>query len=336
MNLPVNPNIEHFPPILQLIQQAKLLVLSTANQQLLELFWQIGEYLSLKVAEQGWGQGTVKDLAKWLAEREPNLRGFSAQNLWRMRQFNEAYAQQPKLSPLVRVLSWTHNLLILSKCKTEEERGFYLKLAVEQRWSKRELEQQINNALFERTIASPLRVSALLRELHPASDQVFKDNYLFDFLHLPEPHHERDLQQGLIKHLKQFLLELGRDFCFIGQEFSLQVGQKDFSIDLLFFHRELQALVAFELKIDDFKPAYLGQLEFYLEALDRDHRKPHEAASIGVLLCKNRDHDVVEYALSRSLSPTVVAQYQTRLPDKSLLQAKLDEFYELAKQESKQ
>ena len=165
---------------------------------------------------------------------------------------------------------------------------------------------------------------------------MFKDSYLFDFLHLPKPHHERDLQQGLIKHLKQFLLELGRDFCFIGQEFGLQVGQKDFSIDLLFFHRELQALVAFELKIDDFKPAYLGQLEFYLEALDRDHRKPHEAASIGVLLCKNRDHDVVEYALSRSLSPTVVAQYQTRLPDKSLLQAKLDEFYELAKQESEQ
>lgn len=125
MNLPANPNIEHFPPVLQLIQQAKLRVLSTANQQLLELYWQIGEYLSLKVVEQVWGQGTVKDLAKWLAEREPNLHGFSAQNLWRMRQFNEAYAQQPKLSPLVRVLSWTHNLLILSKCKTEEVRGFY-------------------------------------------------------------------------------------------------------------------------------------------------------------------------------------------------------------------
>ena len=336
MNLPSNPNIEYFSQVLSVIQQAKSRALRTVNQQLLELYWQIGEYLSLKVVKQGWGQGTVKELAKWLAEREPNLRGFSAQNLWRMRQFYEAYVDQPKLSALVRVLSWTYNLLVLSKCKTEEERSFYLKLIVEQRWSTRELEQQINNVLFERTIASPLKVLALLRELHPAADQVFKDSYLFDFLHLPEPHHERDLQQGLIKHLKQFLLELGRDFCFIGQEFGLQVGQKDFSIDLLFFHRELQALVAFELKIDDFKPAYLGQLEFYLEALDRDHRKPHEAPSIGVLLCKNRDHDVVEYALSRSLSPTVVAQYQTRLPDKALLQAKLDEFYELARQESEQ
>lgn len=336
MNLPANSNVEHFLPVLSVIQQARSRALSTANQQLLELYWQLGEYLSLKVAEQDWGQGTVRELAHWLAEREPNLRGFSAQNLWRMKQFYEAYAVQSELSPLVRVLSWTHNLLILSKCKSEEERRFYLKLAVEQRWSKRELEQQINNALFERTIASPLKVSALLRELHPAADQVFKDSYLFDFLHLPEPHNERDLQQGLIKHLKQFLLELGRDFCFIGQEYAVQVGQKDFSIDLLFFHRELQALVAFELKIDDFKPAYLGQLEFYLEALDRDHRKAHEAPSIGVLLCKDRDHDVVEYALSRSLSPTLVAQYQTRLPDKALLQAKLDEFYELAKLESGQ
>ncbi|WP_019868534.1 PDDEXK nuclease domain-containing protein [Methylovulum miyakonense] len=336
MNLPSNPDNAHFPPVLQLIQHAKSRALSTVNQQLLELYWQIGEYLSNQVSEQGWGKSTITELANWLAEREPNLRGFSAQNLWRMKQFFETYQGNEKLSPLVRVLSWTHNLLILSKCKTEEERGFYLKLTLEQRWSKRELEQQINNALFERTLASPLKVSAVLREIHPAAHQVFKDSYLFDFLHLPEPHLERDLQQGLVRHLKAFLLELGRDFCFIGQEFTVQVGQKDFSIDLLFFHRELQALVAFELKIDDFKPAYLCQLEFYLEALDRDHRKAHEAASIGVLLCKNRDHDVVEYALSRSLSPTVIAQYQTRLPDKALLQAKLDEFYELAKMESGQ
>jgi len=305
MNLPANA--EHFPPILSLIQQAKLRALSTVNQQLLELYWQIGEYLSIKVAEQSWGKHVVQQLADWLAGQEPNLRGFSAQNLWRMKQFFETYQSDEKLSTLLRELPWSSHLHIMSKCQTAQEREFYLNVAVHERWSVRELEQQINTALFERTIASPLKVSALLRELHPAAEQIFKDSYLFDFLHLPEPHHERDLQQGLIRHLKQFLLELGRDFCFIGQEFGIQVGQKDFSIDLLFFHRQLQALVAFELKIDDFKPAYLGQLEFYLEALDRDHRKAHEAPSIGVLLCKNRDHDVVEYALSRSLSPTLVA-----------------------------
>lgn len=336
MTLPDNQHSEHFPPILSLIQQAKARALSSVNQQLLELYWQIGEYLSLKVAVQGWGQGTVKELSRWLAEREPNLRGFSAQNLWRMRQFYETYVEQPKLSTLLRELPWSSHLHLMSKCQTLQEREFYLQVAVRERWTVRDLEQQINSSLFERTVANPLKVSTLLRELHPAAQQVFKDSYLFDFLHFPEPHHERDLQQGLIRHLKEFLLELGRDFCFIGQEFSVQVGQKDFSIDLLFYHRELQALVAFELKVDDFKPAYLGQLEFYLEALDRDHRKAHEAPSIGVLLCKNHDYDVVEYALSRSLSPTVVAQYQTRLPDKALLQAKLDEFYELAKLESGQ
>jgi len=275
-------------------------------------------------------QSTITELANWLAEREPNLRGFSAQNLWRMKQFFETYQGHEKLSTLLRELPWSSHLHLMSKCQTPQEREFYLNVAV------RELEQQINNAFFKRTMASPLKASAVLKELHPAAHQVFKDSYLFDFLHLPKPYLERDLQQGLVRHLKAFLMELGRDFCFIGQEFTVQVGQKDFSIDLLFFHRELQALVSFELKIDDFKPAYLGQLEFYLEALDRDHRKAHEALSIGVLLCKNRDHDLVEYALSRSLSPTVIAQYQTRLPDKTLLQAKLDEFYELAKMESGQ
>jgi predicted nuclease of restriction endonuclease-like (RecB) superfamily len=336
MSLRNNPNLEHFPPVLSLIQHAKIRALSSVNQQLVELYWQIGKYLSLKVSEQGWGKSTVKELALWLAEHEPNLRGFSAQNLWRMRQFYEIYANQPKLSTLLRELPWSSHLHLISKCQTAQEREFYLQIAIRERWTVRELEQQINNALFERSMASPLKLSAILKELQPAANQIFKDSYLFDFLHLPEPHHERDLQQGLVRHLKQFLLELGRDFCFIGQEFTIQVGQKDFAIDLLFYHRELQALIAFELKIDDFKPAYLGQLEFYLEALDRDHRKSHEAPSIGVLLCKNRDHDVVEYALSRSLSPTVVAQYHTRLPDKALLQAKLDEFYELAKIERAQ
>ena len=336
MSLPNSHNLEHFPPVLSLIQHAKVRALSSVNQQLVELYWQIGNYLSLKVSEQGWGKSTIKELALWLAEHEPNLRGFSAQNLWRMRQFYEIYANQPKLSTLLRELPWSSHLHLISKCQTAQEREFYLQIAIRERWTVRDLEQQINNALFERSMASPLKLSPILKELQPAANQIFKDSYLFDFLHLPEPHHERDLQQGLVRHLKQFLLELGRDFCFIGQEFNIQVGQKDFAIDLLFYHRELQALIAFELKIDDFKPAYLGQLEFYLEALDRDHRKSHEAPSIGVLLCKNRDHDVVEYALSRSLSPTVVAQYHTRLPDKALLQAKLDEFYELAKIERAQ
>lgn len=161
------------------------------------------------------------------------------------------------------------------------------------------------------------------------SRTIFKDSYLLDFLALPERHSEADLQKGLVANRRRFLLELGRDFCFIGEQYLVQVGNKDFRLDLLLYHRELQCLVDFELKIDDFKPEYLRQLEFYLEALDRDVRKPHERPSIGVLLCASKDAEVVEYALSRSLSPALIAEYQLRLPDKKLLQTKLQEFYEL-------
>ena len=158
---------------------------------------------------------------------------------------------------------------------------------------------------------------------------VLKDAYIVEFLDLPKPHLEADLHQGLLTRLKDFLVELGRDFCFVGSEYPVQVGRRDFALDLLFFHRGLNCLVAIELKVDRFEPEYLGKLGFYLEALDRDHRKPHENPAIGVLLCASKDSEVVEYALSRTLSPALVAQYQTQLPDKKLLAAKLHEFYAL-------
>lgn len=169
----------------------------------------------------------------------------------------------------------------------------------------------------------------MLRQLHPEALNIFKDSYLVDFLGLPDSHSEADLHQGLLTRLRQFLLELGRDYCFIGSEYPIQVGKQDFALDLLFFHRGLNALVAIELKVGRFEPEYLGKLNFYLEALDRDHRKPHENPAIGVLLCATKDDEVVEYALSRSLSPALIAEYQTQLPDKKLLQAKLHEFYAL-------
>lgn len=227
-------------------------------------------------------------------------------------------------------MTWTHNLFILGKCKREEEREFYLRLAAGQKSTSRELERQISGALFERTVLAPPKLSPLLAELHPAAAGVFKDTYLLEFLEIPPEHTEEDLQRGRVEQLKQFLIELGRDFCFIGSQYLVQVGGRDFYIDLLFFNRALNALVAFELKIEEFEPAHLGQLKFYLEALDRDVRKPHERPSIGVLLCATKDHEVVEFALSRAASPALVAEYQTRLPDRKLLQSKLHEFYELA------
>jgi RecB family endonuclease NucS len=171
------------------------------------------------------------------------------------------------------------------------------------------------------------KLSPAVRERNKDISNTFKDSYIFEFLNLPEPHSERDLQRGLVKQMKNFILELGKDFLFIGEEYKLQVGNSDFYIDLLFYHRGLQCIVAFELKADKFKPDHLGQLNFYLEALDRDIKKPNENPSIGVLLCKDKDSEVVEYALSRSLSPTMVAEYKTQLPDKKLLQQKLHELF---------
>lgn len=319
-----------FDDVLRLIDAARGRAVAAVNKELIDLYWNIGEHISRKIAAEGWGQGTVEALAKYIRRRQPNARGFSVQNLWRMRQFYETYHDQPILAPLVRELSWTHNLLILSRCKLVEEREFYLRLCQREKWGKRELERQLNGALLERTVLSPAILSPPLTELHPDATAIFKDTYLLDFLDLPPGHLESDLQRALVDQLKQFLIELGRDFCFVGSQYLVQVGGRDFFIDLLLFNRALNALVAFELKVEEFQPEHLGKLEFYLEALDRDVRKPHEQPSIGVLLCATQDHEVVEYALSRAVSPALVAEYQTRLPDKKLLQAKLHEFYELA------
>lgn len=271
----------------------------------------------------------VQQLADYLAKTQPSLRGFTRPNLFRMRQFYETYRDDEKVSPLVRQLPWTHNLIILSQSKQAEEREFYLRMAIKEKWSSRELERQFKTALFERSVTQPAKVSAVLRQTHPAALDVFRDAYMVEFLDLPSGHAESDLHQGLLTRLKDFLIELGRDFCFVGSEYPLQVGGRDFALDLLFFHRELNCLVAIELKVGRFEPEYLGKLSFYLEALDRDERKPHENPAIGVLLCASKDDEVVEYALNRSLSPALIAEYTTHLPDKALLQAKLHEFYAL-------
>ena len=322
-----------FDVVMGLIDAARFRAVATVNTTLIELYWSIGEYISGKLETAAWGEGVVEQLAAYVAERHPSLRGFTRPNLFRMRQFYEAYRDDEKVSPLVRQLPWTHNLLVLSKSKRPEEREFYLRMATSEKWSKRELERQLNGALFERVVLSPTRVSPPLRQLHPDAASVFKDSYLVEFLGLPSEHSEADLHRGLVEQLKNFLIELGRDFCFVGSHYPVQVGGRDFELDLLFFNRALNCLVALELKVVEFEPEHLGKLQFYLEALDRDVKKSHEQPSIGVLLCATKNHEVVEYALSRSISPALVAQYQTRLPDKKLLQAKLHEFYEFAQEE---
>jgi predicted nuclease of restriction endonuclease-like (RecB) superfamily len=325
-----------FDAVVTLIRSARAQALQSVNTTLIELYWHIGQHISRKIAAAEWGAGVVDQLAAHIAREQPGQRGFTRANLFRMRQFYEAYADDDIVSALPRQLPWTHHLIILSQSKRPEERAFYLHMAAQERWSSRELERQFRLALFERSVLTPLKVSPAVRQRHPQAASVFKDAYMVEFLGLsPDPgghsgHSERDLQRGLLQQLQQFLVELGRDFCFVGREYPLQVGRQDFALDLLFFHRGLNCLVAIELKLGRFEPGHVGQLNFYLEALDRDHRKPHENPAIGVLLCASKDDEVVEYALSRSASPALIAQYQTQLPDKALLQAKLHEFYLLA------
>jgi len=325
----VSPVERAFDEIVELIRAARRQAARAVNTELIELYWRIGDYLHRKIESDGWAKGTVVQLAAYIAQREPGLRGFSPQNLWRMRQFFVAYRNDPKLSPLVRVLPWTHNLIVLGQAKRPKEREFYLRMAVQERWSKRELERQFRLAAFERTVLHPPKLSPAVRQDHGAAARVFKDAYVVEFLNLPDEHSEADLHRGLLARLKAFLIELGRDFCFVGSEYPVQVGGRDFALDLLFFHRGLNCLVAIELKVDRFEPEYLGKLGFYLEALDRDARKPHENPAIGLLLCASKDSEVVEYALSRTLSPALIAEYQTQLPDKKLLAAKLHELYAL-------
>ncbi len=318
-----------FAEVVGLIRAARQRAAQAVNTAVVDLYWHIGQYLHHKIEADGWAKGTVVQLAAYVARREPGRRGFSAQNLWRMRQFYQAYPAAAMLSTGLRELPWSSHLHILSRTKRPEEREFYLRMAAQQRWQVREVARQIDTGLFERAVLNPPKLSTVLRDRQPQAEQHFRDAYQLEFLALPAPHSEADLHRGLLQNLGRFLTELGRDFCYIGSEYPVQVGGQDFALDLLFFHRGLNCLVAIELKVTAFEPEHLGKLNFYLEALDRDVRKPHENPAIGVLLCASKDSEVVEYALSRTLSPALVAQYQTQLPDKQMLAAKLHEFYAL-------
>lgn len=293
---------------------------------MIDLYWNIGKYISSKVASSEWGDSVVNNLAEYIAQKNPDLKGFSNKNLWRMKKFYEAYSlQEQKVSALLRQIGWTNNLTIMSRCKSDDERRFYIELCAHDHLSSRQLDRQIDSSLYERTRLSKPKVSAVLRQITPEAERVFRDQYVMEFITGKESKPENKFRKALINKMKDFILELGTDFIYIDQEYRLQVGNSDFRIDLLFYQRELQCLVAFELKTGKFKPEYLGQLNFYLEALDRDVKKPKENPSIGVLLCKDKDDEVVEYALSRSLSPTMVAEYRLNMPDKKLLRDKLKE-----------
>ena len=313
--------------VISIIESARGRALKAVNAEMIEMYWQIGKYISEKADKDGWGKGVVQEFANMLKQEYPSAGGFSAQNIWRMKQFYETYRDNEKLSPLVREITWSNNLLIMAGCKTDEAKEFYLRLCIANGYGKRELERQIDSMLFERTMISTAKNKDLIEQYPQVG--MLRDSYVLEFLDMPKDYKEKDLRKAIITNLKQFILEFGKDFTFVGEEYKIQVGNTDFFIDLLFYNRALSCLVAIELKVGKFKPEHLGQLNFYLEALNRDVKKPNENPSVGLILCTYKDDTVVEYALSSSLSPAMVADYTLKLPDKKAISDKVREITDL-------
>ena len=329
----IQPYNEQFQKVVNIIESAKERAYRKVNEELITMYRDIGEYISKQSKNSSYGDAFVQKLADFFSENYPELKGFNRRGLYRMKQFYELYQGEEKVSPLVTQLSWSNHLKIMSACKTMDERIFYMNMCIKERLSKRELERQIDSGYYERYMLSQNPQSLALETAKKATGNIFLDNYVLDFLDVPDPMSEHDLQKSIIRNLKDFILEIGKDFTFVGEEYRVQVGNHDFFIDLLFYHRELSCLVAFELKIGEFKPEYVGQINLYLEALDREVKKENENPSVGIILCASKDDEVVEFALSRSLSPTMVAEYNLKLIDKKLLQKKLKEYIELAENE---
>jgi len=321
---------EDFDKIVDIIESAKKRAYRKVNEELILMYRDVGEYISIRSKQQGYGTNFVDRLAEFFLDNYPNLKGFNRRGLYRMKQFYELYKDNENVSTLLTQLSWSNHLKIMSSCKTMEERIFYMNLCVNQRYSARELARQIDSGYYERYMLSQ-STSELLKEAEKGTkENVFLDCYILDFLNVPTVYSERDLRKSIIKNMKEFILEIGKDFTFIGEEYRVQVGKHDYFIDLLFYHRGLMCLVAFELKIGEFKPEHIGKMNLYLEALDREVKRKTENPSVGVILCASKDDEVVEFALSRSLSSTMVAEYNLKLIDKHLLQTKLKEYLELA------
>jgi len=325
----------NFSEVIRMIENRRENAYRKVNEEVVTLYWEIGEYLSNQVKSSNYGEGIIKKLADFIKKEYKELKGFNERGLWRMMQFYDTYKDFKKLSPLVTQLSWTNNLLILSGAKTIEAKEFYLKMAIKNNYSKRELDRQLSSGYFERYMLSDGKAEESLTKTIDEDDYPntkILDTYTLEFLDLPNHYTEKDLQKAIINNLKDFILEIGKDFTFMGEEYKIQVGTHDYFIDLLFYNRALSCLVAFELKINEFKPEYISKMDFYLEALDRDVKKENENLSVGVILCASKEEKLVEYAMSRNLSPTMVSEYTLKLIDKKLLEDKLKQISEIVEE----
>jgi len=302
-----------FLEIKERIRSAQYEALKTVNRELVGLYWDIGRMIVSKQYEPHYGKSVVEQLAFDLQKEFPSITGFSVGNLWRMRAFFENYRDSQKLAPLVRELAWSHNVVIMEKCKENLEREFYIRMAKKFGWSKNILIHQIENQSYEKTILGQTNFNkTLTKKLRDQAKLAVKDEYTFDFLELSNEHSERELENALISRIEDFLQTMGGSFAFIGRQFKLEIEGEEFFIDLLLFHRKLKSLVAIELKIGKFLPEYVGKMQFYLAALNDRFREQGENAPIGIILCKDKKKTIVEYALQDAKKPIGVATYSIK------------------------
>lgn len=326
----------NFNQIVELINNRKNNAYRKINEEMIQLYFEVGKYVNELKEKSTYGDKISEKVAEFLKNNYPELKGFTKRNIERMVQFYNTYKDDEIAIPLITQLSWTNNLLILSGAKNQEERHFYLKLVIKNNYTKRELDRQISSSYYERYLLSSGNALPTTKKTVDEDDYPntrILDTYSLEFLDLPNEFSERDLKNAIIRNLKDFILEIGKDFTFIGDEYRVQVGKHDYFIDLLFYNRELSCLVAFELKLGEFKAEYLGKMNLYLEALDRDVRKEQENPSVGIILCSSKDNDVVEYSISKNMSKTMISEYKLKLIDKKLLESKLKEIKNLTIEE---
>ncbi len=322
--------------IKELIYRRQYEAMKKVNTELIQLYWEIGEEIDRQQREQGWGKSVIEILSKELQKEFPGAKGFSTTNLWRMRSFYLEYSQKLNLPPLVgeiqksilpplvTEIGWSHNCVIIEKCKDPIQRKFYVKMTKRYGWTKDVLINNIENKAFEKYLMNQTNFDETVPEKYRLQAKLaVKDDYTFDFIEMGTEHSEAELETGVINNIRAFLTEMGGYYCFVGNQFHLDVANDDYYIDLLLFHRRLHSLIAVEFKIGEFKPEYTGKMQFYLTALDETVKLPEENPSIGIIICKSKNRTTVEYALKTSNAPIGVATYSyyENLPEdlKSLL-----------------
>jgi len=311
MNLQENKFRNFVSDIKKRILKGQYEALKSVNKELIGLYWDIGKSIVSKQKEYGWGKSIVKNLSDELQKEFVGMKGFSQRNLWNMRNFYIEYNENQKLQTLSAQIGWSHNVMIFQKCKDNLQREFYIKMTIKFGWTFRVLNHQIDNQSYEKYILNQTNFDKTIEEKYKNQAVLaVKDEYNFDFLELSEQYSERELENGLINKIREFLAQMGSDFSFIGNQYKLEVDDEEYFIDLLLYHRRLKSLIAIELKIGKFKPEYAGKMNFYLSALNDKVKLEDENPSIGIIICKEKKRTTVEYALKDSNQPIGVTTYK--------------------------